>query len=93
MPIGPSMDLVLRRREAPSKDAPDSSGGVAGAGRTILRGSCFARAPRDERWWSGRSVEPTAVLANCRHAPQFDEPEATLDAVARFCKTHLEEDR
>jgi pimeloyl-ACP methyl ester carboxylesterase len=29
----------------------------------------------------------TLILQACRHAPQFDQPQATLEAVARFCAT------
>ena len=34
-----------------------------------------------------RSPAPvqTLILEACRHAPQFDQPEATLDAIVRFC--------
>ncbi len=36
------------------------------------------------------SVE-TLILDACRHAPQFDQPERTLEAIARFCRTVLSE--
>jgi len=43
-----------------------------------------------------RAIEaraPTAVeslvLEGCRHAPQFEQPERTLDAIAGFCRTVL----
>ena len=26
------------------------------------------------------------ILDDCRHSPQFDQPQATLDAVAAFCR-------
>jgi pimeloyl-ACP methyl ester carboxylesterase len=34
-----------------------------------------------------RSPAPVTslILEACRHAPQFDQPEATLDAIVRFC--------
>ena len=32
------------------------------------------------------------ILDDCRHSPQFDQPQATLDAVAAFCR-HCEEPR
>jgi pimeloyl-ACP methyl ester carboxylesterase len=32
------------------------------------------------------------ILEDCRHSPQFDEPQATLDAVAAFCKKRLGEE-
>ncbi len=31
------------------------------------------------------ALTETLVLANCRHAPQFEQPEATLSAIAAFC--------
>jgi pimeloyl-ACP methyl ester carboxylesterase len=31
----------------------------------------------------------TLVLDNCRHAPQFEQPDATLDAIAAFCRETL----
>ncbi len=38
-----------------------------------------------------RSPAPveTLVLENCRHAPQFEQPDATLDAIAAFCRETL----
>ncbi len=38
-----------------------------------------------------RSPAPveTLVLDNCRHAPQFEQPDATLDAIAAFCRDAL----
>ena len=33
------------------------------------------------------------ILETCRHAPQAEQPQATLDAVAAFCKKNLGEDR
>ncbi len=33
------------------------------------------------------------MLQDCRHAPQAEQPEATLDAIAAFCKNRLGEDR
>jgi len=41
---------------------------------------------------SRRPVE-SLILEDCRHAPHFELPQATLDAVACFCKNRLEEDR
>ena len=40
-----------------------------------------------------RSPAPveTLVLDNCRHAPQFEQPDATLDAIAAFCRRALGE--
>ncbi len=46
-----------------------------------------------------RAIEaraPTAVASlvlekNCKHSPQFEQPEATLDAIAEFCKHRLRE--
>ncbi|MGA8712645.1 MAG: alpha/beta hydrolase [Roseiarcus sp.] len=32
------------------------------------------------------------ILDDCRHSPQFDQPQATLDAVAAFCR-HCEDPR
>jgi len=34
-----------------------------------------------------RSLSPVTslILKDCRHAPQVDQPEATLDAIVRFC--------
>ena len=34
-----------------------------------------------------RSPAPVTslILEACRHAPQFDQPEATIDAIVRFC--------
>jgi pimeloyl-ACP methyl ester carboxylesterase len=39
-----------------------------------------------------RSPAPveTLVLDNCRHAPQFEQPDATRDAIAAFCRGVLE---
>jgi pimeloyl-ACP methyl ester carboxylesterase len=31
----------------------------------------------------------TLVLDKCRHAPQFEQPDATLDAIAAFCRETL----
>ena len=38
-----------------------------------------------------RSPAPveTLVLDNCRHAPQFEQPDATLAAIAAFCRSVL----
>ena len=38
-----------------------------------------------------RSPAPveTLVLDNCRHAPHFEQPDATLDAIAAFCRDAL----
>ncbi|HXZ15494.1 MAG TPA: alpha/beta hydrolase [Roseiarcus sp.] len=36
------------------------------------------------------SVE-TLILKQCRHAPQFEQPERTLEAISRFCKNRLRE--
>ena len=38
-----------------------------------------------------RSPAPveTLVLADCRHAPQFEQPDATLGAIAAFCRDTL----
>jgi pimeloyl-ACP methyl ester carboxylesterase len=40
---------------------------------------------------------PTTVesmmLDNCRHSPQAEQPQATLDAIVAFCKKRLGEDR
>jgi pimeloyl-ACP methyl ester carboxylesterase len=33
------------------------------------------------------------ILEDCRHAPQAEQPQATLDAVAKFCQIRLGEDR
>jgi pimeloyl-ACP methyl ester carboxylesterase len=33
------------------------------------------------------------ILEACRHSPQFEQPRATLDAVAAFCKNGLRNDR
>ena len=32
-----------------------------------------------------RQLDRPEILDACRHSPQFDQPEATLDAIARFC--------
>ena len=32
------------------------------------------------------------ILQDCRHAPQAEQPQATLDAIATFCKDRLRED-
>ncbi len=29
------------------------------------------------------------ILDNCRHSPQFEQPQATLDAIAAFCRKTL----
>jgi pimeloyl-ACP methyl ester carboxylesterase len=31
----------------------------------------------------------SVILRDCRHSPQFEQPEATLDAIAAFCKKRL----
>ena len=31
------------------------------------------------------------ILENCKHSPQFEQPQATLDAIAEFCKLRLQE--
>ena len=38
-----------------------------------------------------RSPAPveTLILDNCRHAPHFEQPDATLDAIAAFCRNVL----
>ena len=38
------------------------------------------------------SVE-TLILDRCRHAPQFEQPERTLDAISRFCRNRVGESR
>jgi hypothetical protein len=64
------LNLVLRRREAASKD--DSSapygkgGGCFGASWSILRGSCCARAPQDE----GGGLSTRLRGSCCARAPQ-----------------------
>jgi len=60
-------------------------------------------AGRDDHYFTlaqSRAIEriaPTPVesldLPDCRHAPQFEQPEATLDAIAAFCKKRLGEER
>ncbi len=47
---------------------------------------------RQIRAIGARATAPvkTLVLEDCRHAPQFEQPEATLDAIARFCKSTLQ---
>jgi hypothetical protein len=53
--------------------------------------------PRSSRFRAieARSPKPveSLILTNCRHSPQFDEPRATIDAIAAFCKKRLGEDR
>ena len=50
---------------------------------------------RQTRAIQARAKTPveSLIFANCRHAPQFDQPGATLDAVAAFCKKRLAEER
>ncbi len=31
------------------------------------------------------------ILADCKHSPQFEQPQATLDAIVEFCKHRLRE--
>ncbi len=40
-----------------------------------------------------RAPTPVAslILADCKHSPQFEQPQATLDAIARFCQKRLRE--
>ena len=41
-----------------------------------------------------RAPTPVAslVLQNCKHSPQFEQPQATLDAIAQFCQLCLRKD-
>ena len=48
---------------------------------------------RQVRAIEARSPAPvrTLILEACRHAPQFDQPQATLDAIVRFCAGIVQE--
>jgi len=39
-----------------------------------------------------RTPVESLILKDCRHSPQFDAPQATLDAIAGFCKKRLGEE-
>jgi pimeloyl-ACP methyl ester carboxylesterase len=49
--------------------------------------------PAQVRAIEARAPTPVAglILADCKHSPQFEQPQATLDAIVGFCKKRLRE--